>query len=224
MYPKKKSDEFILITPRGYLKDSERDEFTSSFREAKKFINLDMVKYTEIINKLKISHKEKYICLFTSIKNVNKNIEFPADLYFKKNQLVIPFANSNLSLRAWDKDKRVLIKDFSTIDFINKIVTCYVKELDTYTQTFDNLIFLTSSGFLDSNGIPIYEGDLLEEDEVQQGRGGIYQVVYYDGCFQLIHPLLIKNKLSNRYKNRPLLVQLEIDVAKLKVFSNVFEY
>jgi len=96
-------------------------------------------------------------------------------------------ANRIFKLRAWVRNE--LMVNVVSIDFNNEFITWDDNQYDRCVppnkcyeiETFEDIVLMQFTGFVDKKGNDIYKGDILRFDFHSKS----YEVIWYDGAYYL---------------------------------------
>lgn len=104
-----------------------------------------------------------------------------------------------IKFRAWEKN----LKEMISVDSIN--FEAGLINMELAWRTFEEIELMQYTGLKDSNGVEIYEGDILQNDHHFE-----YQVLFKGDCWRC-EPLK-RNGFKNRFIG-----------SDLKIIGNVYE-
>ena len=85
-----------------------------------------------------------------------------------------------LKFRVWDKELKAMFELKSLVFTLNLATIASKNDLfPSRTRSFDDIIFMQSTGLLDKNGKEIFEGDIVEWEHKDTGQL-VRGVVKYD--------------------------------------------
>ncbi|MFW5411594.1 YopX family protein [Aerococcus urinaeequi] len=117
----------------------------------------------------------------------------------------------DIKFRAWDKGSKRMFQ-VQALQFYgenNTVDACWTNGVDFASEpelnNLNNLVLMQYTGLKDSNGVEIYEGDILQSEHYFR-----YQVVFKGDCWRC------ESLKNSRFKNRFI-------GRDLKVIGNIYE-
>jgi uncharacterized phage protein (TIGR01671 family) len=123
--------------------------------------------------------------------------------------------------KAWDTKKKVMHTSFSS-DLLISLNGLLVQHsgMNGLMDEYENCVLLQFTGFLDKNGIKIFEGDIIQEDcmDTEKGTKLVSYVKFDDGGFQTDDGEFLVNAIQS------FTVKVETDQTSAEVLGNIYQH
>ena len=91
-----------------------------------------------------------------------------------------------LKFRVWDKELKAMFELKSLVFTLNLATIASKNDLfPSRTRSFDDIIFMQSTGLFDKNGKEIFEGDIVRFHTPQLATIGVVEFDKNEACFKV---------------------------------------